>query len=152
MANSYTSFITHLAELTAEEKDWVQQELATPEDFDDWPLPKQQEWTKLHGKEPEHWPDFQHTLEGDGPDRWILSLFFQENGNLDQVCNFIQTFLEKFRPKDCHSFEWAFTCSKMRAGEFGGGAAFITAEKQTFMVTNNWLREMKTAWEKANGG
>jgi len=35
--------------------------------------------------------------------------------------------------------EYAETCSKMRQGEFGGGAWLITREENYFMTTGSWL-------------
>lgn len=36
--------------------------------------------------------------------------------------------------------EWAETCSKPRPGEFGGGAAVVTASETRWMTTGEWAR------------
>ena len=40
--------------------------------------------------------------------------------------------------------EGAATCSKMRSGEFGGFAYFITREEVRYISTWSWLHEMET--------
>lgn len=37
--------------------------------------------------------------------------------------------------------EMAFTCDRMKSGEFGGSAVFITREEIKFMATSQWLSE-----------
>ena len=49
--------------------------------------------------------------------------------------------LEKFHEEGSLSFSWAVTCSKMRSGEFGGGAAFVTAKTIKFIDTASWAEE-----------
>ncbi len=43
------------------------------------------------------------------------------------AAHLVQKFLKQFAPNDSWSLTWATTCSKPRAGEFGGGAVFVTA-------------------------
>jgi len=69
--------------------------------------------------------------------------FSVDNGSLDVVACYMQAFLIKFQCDESISFSWADTCSKARADHFGGGAAFITATKVTFMNTYDWLAEMQ---------
>src|SRR6185295_8666734 len=52
----------------------------------------------------------------------------EDNGNIDQVCHIVQKFLKQFRPNEYWTLTFAATCSKPRAGEFSGGAVFVTAE------------------------
>ena len=39
------------------------------------------------------------------------------------------------------TYEYAETCSKMRPGEFGGGAIFITREEIVWTNSSEWLRQ-----------
>jgi len=51
-----------------------------------------------------------------------------EGGNNEALVLGLQEFLAKFRnAKEIISFTWAYTCSSMRAGEFGGGGVTFTA-------------------------
>jgi len=63
---------------------------------------------------------------GWGRHLWVYS---QESGNPDNVAWLVQRLLKKFRPDLCWSLTYATTCSKPRAGEFGGGAVFATADE-----------------------
>ncbi len=71
-----------------------------------------------------------------------------EIGDTDQITKLLQAFLKKFRPDSCIGIEWAFTCSRAQSDGFGGGAAFITAEKIEILDTRNWLHEKEEAFEK----
>jgi hypothetical protein len=46
------------------------------------------------------------------------------------------------------TIEGASTCSKMRSGEFGGFAYFITREEVRYMSTWAWLHEAETTKKK----
>ena len=70
-----------------------------------------------------------------------MRIYANESGTPELVAAFLQQYLEQFHPKGSLSFSWAFTCSKMRSGEFGGGAAFVTAKSITFIDTTNWADE-----------
>lgn len=88
-----------------------------------------------------------------GSDMFIYS---EEAGNVDALLDIMQAFLAKFRPDDCFTMEWAHTCEKPRVGEFGGGAAFVTATGQQFINTGTWCGRRRTEctpggkWEWAN--
>ena len=49
------------------------------------------------------------------------------HGDPTHVAWLVRKFLARFRPDECWSLTFATTCSKPRAGEFGGGAVFVTA-------------------------
>ena len=83
--------------------------------------------------------DFEWDIENRKKNSALLCIFSEESGNLENAALFIQQFLRKFRPDGYVSLTWAATCSKMRAGEFGGGAAFITAENIEFMDSYSWV-------------
>ena len=73
--------------------------------------------------------DFQCEFE-DYPD-WgrHLWLYAEEFGEPNEVAWLVKKFLKQFRPDQCWSLTWATTCSKLRIGEFSGGAFFVTAEE-----------------------
>lgn len=70
-----------------------------------------------------------------------MHIYAEESGTPELVAAFLQQYLERFHPEGSLSFSWAFTCSKMRSGEFGGGAAFVTAKSITFLDTHSWAEE-----------
>jgi hypothetical protein len=144
MANNYTQFSEEISNLTQEEKDWIVSVLEVPindtqESFylKDWEGPGF-EWSfedKRH-IEPSH---TYNTL-------WIYT---EESGNIDNVAEFIQAFIKKFRPSYIFTISWADTCSKPRIHEFGGGAAVIDANHIRCMNTDTWLK--KTVITLENG-
>ena len=48
------------------------------------------------------------------------------------------------------AFETSYTCDKMRQGEFGGSAIFITADDVQYVGTNTWLTERISEVETGN--
>lgn len=80
--------------------------------------------------------DFEWSL-----DENTMRIYADEAGTPELVAAFLQQYLEKFQPKGSLWFSWAYTCSKMRAGEFGGGAAFVTAKRIDFVDTALWAEE-----------
>jgi len=75
-----------------------------------------------------------------------LWLYAQDWGYVDNAVNLIQKFLQAFRPNDCWSLTWSTTCSKPRAGEFGGGAVFVTTERVEHQDTWAFVEEQREAF------
>jgi hypothetical protein len=73
---------------------------------------------------------------------WISA---EESGDPDQVVAFLQAYLQRFNPTGSLWFSWAYTCSKMRVNEFGGGAAVVRAAGTTFIDAQGWAQEQATA-------
>lgn len=69
---------------------------------------------------------------------WIYA---EEAGDPDQVAAFLQAYLQKFNPTGSLWFSWAYTCSKMRVNEFGGGAAIVTSDAIKFIDAQQWAQE-----------
>lgn len=67
-----------------------------------------------------------------------LWLHADEAGEPGQVAAFLRAYLAKFNPTGSLWFSWAYTCSKMRVNEFGGGAVVVTATKVTFLDVQDW--------------
>ena len=151
MANSYTSFVLMIPKLTKKEVEWLKQEVSCPEEeFDTWDEEKQQAWLTAHSvDEVTYWPDFGFVASKEGS-RWTAEFFSEEAGSINNVCDVLQRYLNAFHPDRHISFEWAFTCSARRLGEFGGGAAFITAKKIHYLHTADWLTKKAKQWEGRN--
>lgn len=131
MANNYTLFSEAIKKPTKRELAWLIKEhkRRNAEDVD----------------RDETMGDFQLFIEAG--DAYVIS---DECGNVDHASDFIQTFLKKFRPDSCFHIEWASTCSLPRAGEFGGGAIFITAKKMTWFNSSDFVNNEEKKFEKAN--
>ncbi len=70
--------------------------------------------------------DFSDCEPGNDGER-ELWLYSDEHGDLNQVTQFVQKFLRRFRPDQSWTLTYAETCSKPRIGEFGGGAVVVRA-------------------------
>lgn len=81
------------------------------------------------------------------PSTKYLWLYSEEGSNLDHVGVLVQAFLAKFRPKACFSLTYAEYCDKLRVGEFGGGAMFVTAEEVKYSHVAKWVGQQIEAFE-----
>jgi hypothetical protein len=86
--------------------------------------------------------------------RRTYSIVSQEYSNPtpDEVADLLQIYLQRYHPDGCLAFEWAHTHSRMRPGEIGGGAAFITANLVTFLNTGTWVSDMISKYNREKGG
>lgn len=136
MANNYCQFSTAIEYITAEEQEWAEAEL-----------------TRLADLNEDNDGNLEFGHEFDVDDH--VSLYLNsgnESGNPSAVVNFVQSFIRKFRPSYVFSMEWAETCSKLRVGEFGGGAVIVTAKKVKWMATSTWISANYPAPKKATKG
>lgn len=62
-------------------------------------------------------------------------------GDAESVANFIQAYLKRFGQKGKVGFQYANTCSSQRVDEFGGGACVVTAKKQKWINTFDWVNK-----------
>jgi len=149
MANYYTNFSESIANLTPEEKVWVEKELTAPTEYKEYTSNGVvaaeaflQQWLKDHPltdeDEHEYWPNFSWSLE-DG-DLWI---FADENGCVDHVGIFVRRFLARWRPDDVFSLTWADTCSSLRLGAFSGG--WLVVSKNEIVHGNAYCEAEKAA-------
>lgn len=151
MANNYLQFsLLVLLKIKAELR-WVAKTLAaitrmfdSPGEFDEkraralGPLGRRiidEQWEYL---------DFQWSIEPAHDDAHIgaLWIYAEESGNPDQVATVLELFLQKFRPTGVITFSWAYTCSKLRANEFGGGAAVVTADGTKVLDAQSWAEDL----------
>lgn len=80
-----------------------------------------------------------------------LWIYADVSGSPDQVAAFLQMYLQKFDPRGALWFSWAYTCSKMRANEFGGGAVVVTASGSTFIDVQDWAQEQVSKGPRIRG-
>jgi hypothetical protein len=62
-------------------------------------------------------------------------------GNTEAVATFVQAYLKRFDPNGKVGFQYADTCSSQRVDEFGGGACIVTAKKQKWLNTFDWMNK-----------
>jgi hypothetical protein len=78
-----------------------------------------------------------------------LWLHADDVGTPEHLAAFLRTYLINFNPTGALWFSWAFTCSKMRVNEFGGGAVVVTANRVTFLDVQDWAtRRANTATKR----
>lgn len=78
------------------------------------------EWWEVN--DPEQFMGFGMEIQDNS--LWINS---EESGDVDQVAGLLHEFIRLFRPDDHVIFEWSWTCSKLRADGFSGGACYVSA-------------------------
>lgn len=140
MADNYLQYSVEVTGLTDEEIAWFQQALT-------WDLSEEQEKAKAQGADPDTvtppgwWEEDAECVglsyELDQVRREVL-LYAVENGNAGCAAELLFAFVTEFRPAAIYTIEWAETCSRMRPGEFGGGACVISREGIEWMATSTW--------------
>ena len=93
--------------------------------------------------------EFKYTFSRDDEDdEWGRHLWIRsaEYGNVAQVAHLVQKFLKKFRPGVAWALTWATTCSKPRAGAFGGGAVFVTASDIKWNDAHEFIEQQAEAF------
>jgi hypothetical protein len=143
MADNYLQFSESLDALTPKEAKWLAGQLAEdPEtgcpvfllDYDD--------------REPDDTDcGFQHDFEGPRKHR-SLWLSAEERGDVGRVAHLVRKFLKQFRPSQCWSLTYATTCSKLRLGEFGGGAVFVTAQDIRWNNAYDYIEEQRKLFDR----
>jgi hypothetical protein len=169
MANNYLEFSEVLPQLTAEEEAWLREQLervhvidgreypenALPEgvdvgDGDSWYGCRA--WRDLEtydsGSDDPVGFDFEFHDDEDNGTNWgrHLWLYAVEWGNLEQVLHLVRKFLKRFRPEQSGGLTYALSCSKPRAGEFGGGGYLVTAEEATGMDGHEFVERQGEAF------
>jgi hypothetical protein len=69
--------------------------------------------------------------------------FSSQTGDISQVAETVQAFLKKFKPTSSFSMTWADYADTLRAGQFDGGAIFVTAEDIKIFHAGEWVREQE---------
>ena len=81
-----------------------------------------------------------------------LWLYAEEYGNLGTLEALVLEFIQKFRPDYVFTLSFAETCSKMRVGEFGGGALILSREGAKSISTYGWLSHREAEIREKRGG
>jgi len=160
MADNYLQFSETLDSLTKKEEAWLQQQLkpivvVNGAEFPESDAPEcdKPDFRGLRFlRDYEGLDDdadmagFGMDFEGSGKDRhaWISA---EERGDVDRVVHLVQKFLKKFHPDQCWALTYATTCSKLRVGEFGGGAVFVTAEEIKWQIAYDFVEDQRKAFE-----
>jgi hypothetical protein len=130
MANSYLQSSEQLELSSDEEVAWVRRQLDDNLVSErDWELPED-------GSLGFDWQIFDEPAAARR-----LSLYAEESGDPLAVGRFVQAYLKRFQPEGSFALTYACTCDKPRAGEFGGGAIFVTAKSFDSFDAHDWLAE-----------
>lgn len=148
MANNYLQFSEAITLKSEEEKAWVENHLeifARVGELDQiGEHPEQKEYDRLLDLYSLESDDFDLNFQCEIDSELELWMYADESGNADHVALFMQEYLKRFNPEGAFSITYSATCSKPRLGEFGGGAAFVTAEKIEWIDSHDWVIEK---WE-----
>jgi len=79
------------------------------------------------------------------PTVWVSSGDHPADGNIDSAATLIQRYLDDFEIEGGVYMSYAFTCSKPRVNESGGGGVLITRDEQ------HWFDPQKEALDLAHG-
>jgi len=159
MANNYLEFSETLGDLAPEGETWLREQLDIihvhdGREYTEEQVPKEvvtvdhwegcRAWRDLPEYDTEDGDPvgFEYEFLGDDdPDGKSRYLWFhvEESGYPDRVAHLVQKFLQRFRPDQYWTLSYATTCSKPRAGEFGGGCVFVTATKIEWCTTWDFL-------------
>lgn len=139
MANNYLLFSEIIEDLSAEEMQFFRDALQWEPPYDEeGELPEGFEWPSWYDRDAES-VGFDYDLSG--TDRSI-HFYAEEYGNIDTLAELVHAFLVKFRPTSLFKITYAETCSKMRIGEFGGGALVVSKYGVDWVSAHAW------AWQK----
>lgn len=132
MANNYLQFSETIDDLTAEEYAWLKEVVlwSPPEE-----IPEGFQWPAWWDDDAEHL-GFDFDLRADT--FWVYA---EESGNLDTLAELLLQFITKFRPDEVFTLTWAETCSKMRIGQFSGGAMVVSKDGVEFFNATTWARQ-----------
>ena len=169
MANNYLQFSEVIANLTESEEAWLKEQLQRiclfgdreyPADEDGYPVgnPDEVAHQDPDWVIPRFLRDYRHELgnteqgfcaefhdDHDSPDGWDrhLWIYAEEGGEPDHAAWLVQKFLKQFRPQECWSLTYATTCSKLRVGEFAGGAVFVTADEIRWQGADDFIEQQR---------
>lgn len=113
MANYYTRFSFMVEGVSEVERTWLAQRLEESEEV-----------------------NFGWAFDSDG-----LWLHDGDQGDVEQVAEFVHDFIGSCRPTAVFSFTWAATCDKPLVDAFDGGAAVITATDIEWMSGSAWASQ-----------
>ena len=98
----------------------------------------------LYASEMDTYPDFVLRTEdfADG-EKTYVHIYTEESGTPETVVALLRAMMRQFGVEDSFSLEWAYTCSKPRSGEFGGGAVVWTWNEERWLNTGTWIDQQR---------
>ncbi len=165
MANNYLQFSEVLTNLTAEEETWLNEQLETIYVFGDRQYTEEQlpeeldsanaDWSGVRAwYDVENQPVFPENhgfcYQFNNDIEWGRHLWFyaEEFGDPELVACLVQKFLKRFRPGDCWSLSYAYTCAKPRVHEFGGGAVFVMTDEIQFFASDGFILDHRMVYDQ----
>ena len=149
MSNSYLQFSECLTLKGAKERKWFERymtasDMSNPDHWDDESLPLTEEakfWGPVLSESEDDSPRFEWKIVEKPLHIWF---HVDDQGNVDHIAKLVQHFFKEMRPegRDGFTISWAETCSKMEAGQFGGGACLITKDEIHWLNTWQWLTDL----------
>ena len=127
MANSYLQFSALIPCATKEQKQWLAAKLDEQAESDDGPV-------------------CSYEIESDGV--WAYA---EEYGDPGRLAEIVATYQQQFDRQDGWVLSWAQTCSKMRLGEFTGGAVAVCRGTTHFVVPDSIAREWTIRQQSKRG-
>lgn len=130
MAEYFTHWSFEVENITPEEAEWLETEIAkreNDEERDEFFVPGDME------------------ISGQNVGELNSTAWFSNRsgeGREQSVAELLQDFLAMFRPKEIIAFETAYTCSKPRPDAFGGSAIVVTAKRIFWSGTSQALAEL----------
>ena len=170
MADNYLEFSETLNDLKEQEEAWLKNQLEvicvfgdkqyTEKELPDGLDPKNAKWIGCRAyQDMEAYVSFlyetagfEYEFCGDGDQERYLWVCSREGAEVDRVAHLVQKFLQEFRPDQCWSLTYAWTCSKLRVGEFSGGAIFVTAAEIKWQNADEFVQQQRTAFEQESNG
>jgi hypothetical protein len=144
VANNYLQFSEALELKSEPEFEWFKRYMEASHSsgagWDDDAKPVSDEakfWGEILGDE--DYACFTYEFEKEG-----IWFYAEESGSPLQVAELVRRFFKEMRPdgKDTFALSWAETCSKMRTGEFGGGACLVTKDEVKCISTWEWVDQL----------
>lgn len=74
----------------------------------------------------------------------------EETIDIEKVAELVKKFFKETDSTDSFTIEAAYSCSKPRVGEFGGAAAFVTADSIEYISTFDWCQKKKQEHSKVS--
>lgn len=78
-------------------------------------------------------------FEREGTKVWVYS---EEYADMNRLVDILAEYQKTFGDQKAIVLTWAYTCSKPRPGEFGGGAAVIVGGKIESLETRDWADKL----------
>jgi hypothetical protein len=137
VADNYLLFAESLEDLTPQEEAWLAEWLASNDDASH----------ESAGDDDGESSGIEFEFYGEQPGSRCLKLYAIEAGDPEAAAQLVKEFLRRFRPQASFGLSWCASCSKMRDGDFGGGAVLVTAERIEAWSSGEWLFERVRAFQ-----